>query len=258
MQVIILAGGYGSRLSEQTDQIPKPLVEIGGRPIILHIMDVYIKQGFKDFIIATGYKSELIKRYFRDLLYITEDVQLDFHQRKIEYLTQSSFKQKKVSVKIIDTGLNTQTGSRLKRLAPYLEQTFMLTYGDGVGNINLSKLNNLHQKNNSVITITSVEPTSRYGSLKFQDNRVTGFLEKPKFSNELINIGFMIIEKQFLDYIDNDLDIYIEAQPFERAIKDKCMFVNIHNGFWHPMDTLRDQRKLNELALKQVPDWLDF
>lgn len=256
MQVVILAGGHGSRLSERTDKIPKPLVEIGGYPIILHIIEIYARQGHKEFIIAGGYKVDQFKFYFSQLRDVNNDISINYSNGSLKQLNSHWLQKLGVVVKIIDTGLHTQTGSRLKRLSTYLDDTFMLTYGDGVGNVNLSELKKIHDKNSALITITGVKPKSRYGKLVSEGHKIKSFVEKPKFDGELVNAGYMMISKKFLELIDNENDVLIENEPFKRAIKKEKMYVYEHLGFWHPMDTLRDQRNLDRMTINKPVPWL--
>lgn len=256
MQTVILAGGLGTRFSEKTSLIPKPLIRVGNDPILLHIMKIYAQQGHTDFIIAGGYKVDHIKKYFIDAMHSKTDVEIDYSDNRVVALSTNWLTQCGVTIKIIDTGLHTQTGSRLLRLREHLNHQFMLTYGDGLGNVNLSNLNEVHTKNNALVTISGVRPQSRYGKLISKGDKIESFIEKPKFDDELVNAGFMLVQKEFLKLIPNDTDVMIEDQPFKSAIKTDRMHVYEHNGFWHPMDTLRDQRKLNELIAKDETPWL--
>ena len=225
MKVVILAGGLGTRLSELTKTIPKPMVKLNGKPILIHLMEHYAKQGFKDFYIATGYKKEIIKKYFK---------------KKI-----SDWK-----VNIVDTGNNTMTGGRLKRLKSFLKkETFMMTYGDGLSNINLKKLVRFHKKNKKLVTLTAVRPPARFGALKIKGNSVSYFKEKSKLDEGWINGGFFVMEPKFLDFIKKD-STFLEREPMEKVCKQKQLSAFKHYGFWHCMDTKRDKDNLEKIIKK--------
>lgn len=230
MKVIILAGGKGTRIPEYTGSIPKPMVPIGSKPILEHIIDYYIKYGFKDFIIATGYKHQVIKNYFKD-------------------------KKKNAYIKIINTGIETLTGSRLKKLENELKQTFMLTYGDGLSNINLKKLLNFHKKSKKKVTLTAVHPPARFGELKISKGVVTSFKEKPQLQKGWINGGFFVIEPEFLKSIENK-NVMLERSPLAKAVKTKNLAAYQHNGFWFCMDTLRDKKVLDNMIKTKKSPWL--
>ncbi len=226
MKVVILAGGFGTRLSEYTKMVPKPMVNVGGKPILIHIMNLYAKYGFKNFYIALGYKGNVIKNYFRE--------------NRFDW-----------NINLVDTGLKTMTGGRLKRLKKYLgKDTFLMTYGDGLSDINLKKLVKIHQKNNNKITLTAVRPPARFGALKLKGNKVTYFKEKSKLDEGWINGGFFVIEPNFINYIKND-KIYLEKQPLELASKRNELGAYRHNGFWQCMDTKRDKDKLDKILKKK-------
>lgn len=255
MQVVIFAGGLGTRLSEKTHSMPKPMVEIGNKPILEHIMDIYSIQGHTEFIIACGYKKEIIKRYFHEKLSLGSELHIDFDKEESFSLIENKYKNWKIS--LIDTGYLTQTGSRLLKLKPFLDDKFFLTYGDGLGNINLQNLVDQHNKTNAEITITTINPKSRYGSLVVKGSRVKKFIEKPEFSLEIVNAGFMFVNKSFLKYIDTDQNnIVLEAEPFQRAVKDGAMGAFHHKDFWHPMDNLRDNVELNKICDEGDLPWL--
>ena len=225
MKVVILAGGLGTRLSEYTKLIPKPMVKIGSLPIIVHIMKIYSKYGFNDFLIAAGYKSKIISNYFK----------------------KNNFKW---NVEIINTGLNTMTGGRLKRLSPFLKNdTFMLTYGDGVADINIKKLVNFHNKNRKMITLTAVRPPARFGAIKINGNKIKYFKEKSSVDEGWINGGFFVIEPEFLKLIKND-KTFLEKEPLERAAKINQLYAFRHNSFWQCMDTVRDKEILEKNIFK--------
>lgn len=225
-KVVILAGGFGTRISEHTKKIPKPMIQIHGKPIILYIMEHYAKFGFKEFYIALGYKGKIIKNFFA--------------KKKFPW-----------KINLIETGLKTMTGGRLKRLEKYLkDETFMLTYGDGLSNINLNKLYNFHKRNKKMITLTAVRPPARFGALKIKGNYVSYFKEKSKLDEGWINGGFFVIEPSFLKFISND-NTFLEREPLEKATKRKNLLAYKHNGFWQCMDTVRDKIKLEEIMKKK-------
>jgi len=234
MKVIILAGGFGTRLSEETDLIPKPLVHIGGKPILLHIMEIYSQYGFNEFVILLGYKGCMIEEYFLN----RDD---DSGNWDITFL---------------DTGIKTDTGGRIKRAAQHIDnQTFMLTYGDGLADIDLTKLLSFHKRHGGMATMTSVQLASRFGVLEIEENeRVTQFKEKPKENEAWINGGFFVCEPGILDYIDNDSTTF-EKNPLATLANERKLFTYQHHGFWKCMDTLRDKRELDELALSSSPPW---
>ena len=226
MKVIILAGGLGTRLSEFTKKVPKPMVKINNKPILIHIMNHYIKFGFKEFIIAVGYKANIIKEYFK------------------------SPPIKKCKVQIIDTGNKSMTGGRLKRLKKYLDNdTFMMTYGDGLSNVNLSKLYKFHKKNKKTITLTAVRPPARFGAIKLVGKYAKTFKEKSRLDEGWINGGYFVIEPKFLKLIKND-STYLEKEPLETAAKRKQLLAFRHKGFWQCMDTKRDKDILEKLFKK--------
>lgn len=257
MQVVIFAGGLGTRLAEKTSTVPKPMVTVGEFPILDHIMNIYSLQGHKEFIIACGYKQDVIKRYFHDKLSLGRTLTLDFDSKNL--VTEINERYQGWSIKLIDTGELTQTGSRLTKLRQHLNDEFFVTYGDGVGNVDLEKLLSQHKKHNALITLTTVNPKSRYGSVQVVNDKVVSFTEKPAFTEEVVNAGFMVMNKQFLKFIDpNSETIVLENEPFSAAVAQNAMSSYFHDGFWHPMDTLRDNMKLNDLWKNGHPPWLDF
>ncbi len=225
MKVVILAGGFGTRLSEYTNSIPKPMVKINGKPILIHIIDHYLKYGFDNFYIALGYKGNFIKKYFK--------------KKKLNF-----------KLNLIDTGLKTMTGGRLKRLKKKLgSDTFLLTYGDGISNINLKKLVKFHKKNKKLITLTAVRPPARFGAIKISGKKVITFKEKSKLDEGWINGGFFVVEPKFLNFIKGDAT-YLEREPLERASKNNQLLAFKHNGFWQCMDTKRDKDFLEQKLKK--------
>lgn len=242
MKVAILAGGFGTRLSEETDLRPKPMVEIGGKPILWHIMKIYSHYGFNEFVILLGYKSYVIKEYFANYFLHQSDVTIDIRNNKMEVHNTSSEPWK---ITLVDTGLNTLTGGRVLRARKYLEdQPFMLTYGDGVGNVNIPELIEFHKKHKPILTLTSVQPEGRFGALNMEGNHVTAFAEKPKGDGAWINGGFFVCEPTIFDYITEGDATIFERSPMEKLARDRQMCAYKHNGFWTPMDTLRDKHDL--------------
>lgn len=253
MKVVILAGGLGTRLSEETDLKPKPMVEVGEFPIIWHIMKIYSYYGFTDFIICLGYKGYVIKEYFANYFLHKSDIEIDIKNNEIEYLNSKTEPWK---IKLIDTGLNTMTGGRIKRVKKYLEnETFMMTYGDGLSNVNLNLLEQFHLKSNKMVSVTAVQPTGRFGSLSInEEDNITTFLEKPPGDNFWINGGFFVMEPDVFDFIKGDQTIW-EREPLEQISNINQLIAFKHNGFWHPMDTLRDKNYLNELWKSASAPW---
>lgn len=252
MKVVILAGGFGTRLSEETDIKPKPMVEIGGKPILWHIVKIYSSYGFNDFIICLGYKGYIIKEFFANYFLHTSDVTIDLKDNKIEV---HSVKAEPWKVTLVDTGLNTMTGGRIKRIKPFVEnQTFMLTYGDGVGNIDIKKLLEFHKSHGKYATLTAVQPSGRFGALHLEGDKVKEFEEKPKGDGAWVNGGFFVLEPQIFDYIEGDETIW-EKEPLENLAKDGQLMAYKHTGFWKPMDTLRDKRELELLWQSGNPPW---
>jgi glucose-1-phosphate cytidylyltransferase len=239
MKVIILAGGLGTRLSEYTKKVPKPMVKIAGQPIIIHIMNHYLKYGFKDFHIAVGYKSDVIKKYFSN--FKKDGVAFDY-----KVFDQNC------KVSIIETGKNTLTGGRLKRLKKYFkkDETFMLTYGDGLCDVNIKKLLKFHKKNNKIITVTAVRPPARFGEITIKKNIVKSFREKPQVAQGWINGGFFVSNYKFFSYLKNDNTI-LEKNPLEKACKNKQLTAYKFLGFWKCMDTIRDKQVLDEIIKKR-------
>jgi len=243
MKVVILAGGRGTRLSEETHSIPKPMVSIGGRPILWHIMTHYAQHGYDDFVVALGYKGYVIKEYFVNYFMHESDLRVDLGSGATELLGHPS---ENWRVTLVDTGLETMTGGRLRRLAPLLDDTFMLTYGDGVSDVNLAKLMQRHQESGALATVTSVHPPPRFGSLDVRDGMVAQFREKPVDGQDRINGGFFVVEPPVLDLITGDGSIF-EREALVRLADQGRLASYEHNGFWMPMDTLRDRDELNAL-----------
>lgn len=247
MKVVILAGGLGTRLAEETSVRPKPMVEIGDQPILWHIMKIYSAYGLKDFIICCGYRGELIKNYFVDYLTHHSDIRCDLASRSIEVLEQRA---EPWSVTLVDTGLSTLTGGRIKRIGKYLEddETFCLTYGDGVSNVNIQELVESHRASGALCTLTAVKPPGRFGALTLhaEHDRIETFHEKPEGDGSWVNGGFFVVHKRALDYIEGDGTTW-EREPLERLANDGHLSAYRHPGFWQPMDTLRDKVYLQSL-----------
>ena len=243
MKVVILAGGFGSRLAEETEIKPKPMVEIGGRPILWHIMKQYIHFGLKEFYIALGFKGEVIKRYFMDYYSLNGNLTIDFSTGKVE---MDSKECENWTVHLMETGQNTLTGGRVKRLEPWLkDQTFMVTYGDGLSDIDLQELLNFHRSHGRIATVTAVRPPARFGGLIFEEDLVTNFTEKPQAGEGWINGGFLVFEPAIFDYLEGDHSS-LEADALERLAADRQLAAFRHGRFWQCMDTLRDKRLLED------------
>jgi len=253
MKVVILAGGYGTRISEESFIKPKPMVEIGGKPILWHIMKHYSEYGFNDFIICMGYKANCIRDYFANYYLYNSDVTFDCVKNKINILNNVSEPWK---VTLVDTGLDTMTGGRVKRIQKYIgNEPFMLTYGDGVSDVNLTKLLKFHKSSNKIATITVTKFFERFGIVSLDKrNNVTYFAEKSKKDSDYINSGFMVLSPKVFKYIKNDSTIF-EKEAIQDLIKDKQLNAYVHEGFWQCMDTLRDKIKLEELWNKGKAPW---
>lgn len=252
MKVVILAGGLGTRLSEETDRIPKPMVEIGGRPILWHIMKIYNQHQLQDFVICLGYKGYRIKEFFANYLMHQSDVTIDLKNGSTE-VHQSAIEPWRVS--LIETGLHTMTGGRLRRVRPYLgDQTFCMTYGDGVGDVDITELLRFHRSHGRLATVTTVQPPGRFGVLKVSAGQVTHFGEKISSPDSLINAGFFVLEPQVLDYIDGDPSVW-EKDVMPRLAEEGQLMAFPHAGFWQPMDTLREKQLLESLWEKGEAPW---
>jgi len=253
MKVVILAGGIGSRLSEETSLKPKPMVEIGEMPILWHILKIYSYYGYNDFIICLGYKGYMIKEYFYNYFLHKSDVTIDLKNNEVSYHKSESENWK---ITLVDTGMNTMTGGRIKRIRDYVNgNSFMLTYGDGVSNIDINALYKNHKKSTSICTVTAVPPPGRFGALNIDKNgTVTSFEEKTEGKSSLINGGFFVCEDGVFDYIEDD-DTIFEKEPLENMSKDGKLNSYRHYGFWRPMDTLRDKNQLSELWNQNKAPW---
>jgi len=254
MKVLLLAGGFGTRLSEETDIRPKPMVEIGGKPILWHIMKIYSTYGFNEFVILLGYKGYYIKEYFANYFLYQSDVTIDMSNGEMEIHNNSSEPWK---ITLLDTGLNSMTGGRIKRAQKFIgDEPFMLTYGDGVGDINIKELVEFHKSHGKSMTMTSAQPDGRFGALDIDtDNKVKEFKEKPKGDGSWINAGFFVCEPKVFDYITGGDSTVFEQEPLKNLAKDGEIFTYKHKGFWMPMDTLRDKKKLNEMWNNNNASW---
>lgn len=255
MKTIILAGGFGTRLSEKTDLIPKPMIEIGGSPILMHIMHHYASFGFNEFVLALGYKAKSIKEYFyhhhidcNDLTIHMESGEISLHKRKNLPWT----------VHLVDTGLNTQTGGRLKRLQKWVgHETFMMTYGDGLSDVNIEELIAFHKSHGKLATVLSVRPPARFGELQYEGDRIKGFSEKPQTEAGWVNGGFFVLEPEVFHLLEGDQTIWEQAPLRTLAARGELVGLK-HTGFWQPMDTLRECRYLNTLWEQGNPPWLRY
>ena len=252
MKAVILAGGYGTRISEETQTKPKPLVEIGGRPILWHIMKTYSHYGINDFIICCGYKGYKIKEYFTNYFAHNSDITVDLKNNHVDVHQNPSEPWK---VTLVDTGLDTMTGGRLKKVEKYVgNETFCFTYGDGVSDVNISEVIKFHQKNKKSATVTSIQPPGRFGNLELNDNLVSKFIEKPQGDGGWINGGFFVLEHDVFDYINDDITIW-EKDSLEKLAQNNQLIAFKHNGFWQPLDTLRDKNNLEKLWISNKASW---
>ncbi|OIP95898.1 glucose-1-phosphate cytidylyltransferase [Candidatus Wirthbacteria bacterium CG2_30_54_11] len=244
MKVVILAGGLGTRIAEETEIKPKPMIEIGGKPILWHIMKIYSFYGFHEFIILLGYKGYLIKEYFANYFLHMSDVTFDLSTNQMTTHTSNT---EPWEVTLVDTGADTMTGGRIKRAKKYVgDESFLLTYGDGVSDVNISEAIKFHRSHGKLVTLTAVQPEGRFGALNIENNtRVTSFLEKPKGDSSWINGGFFVCEPAAIDYVEGDSTMW-ERQPLEQLAREGQLFTYQHSGFWQCMDTLQDKNRLNQ------------
>lgn len=258
MKVIILAGGFGTRLSEYTDKIPKPMVKIGDKPILWHIMNTYSKYGHKEFFIACGYKAEIIKEYFLNYKTLNNDFTVDLKTGDLTIYNSKHNEHNDWKVTLLNTGLNSMTGGRIKRFEKYIgTDPFMVTYGDGVCDLDINKLLEFHKKQKKLITITAVRPRARFGELDIKNNLVESFQEKPQISDGWINGGYFVCEPQVFDYIDGDSTIF-EKEPLEKLTADKELSAFKHYGFWKCMDSKRDRDTLDEMCVNNKAPWMEW
>lgn len=253
MKVVILAGGFGTRLSEYTESIPKPLVDIGGLPMLWHVMSIYAKYGFNDFVVALGYKSQLIKDYFRNYHELNSDFSVSLNTGEIHI---ESARKLPWNISLVDTGLETMTGGRLKRLKKYLGSSpFFLTYGDGLCSVSIGRLLQFHKSHGCLATVTAVRPPARFGELRIANSVVESFEEKPQMGGGWISGGFFVFEPQVIDLIDDDSTM-LEREPMRRLTETGNLRAYKHDGFWQCMDTKRDHTYLTQLAASHSTPWL--
>jgi glucose-1-phosphate cytidylyltransferase len=252
MKTVILAGGYGTRISEESAVRPKPMVEIGEKPILWHIMKIYAAHGIDEFVIAAGYRGYLIKEYFANYYLHATDITVDLQKREIKTLASSA---EPWTVTVVDTGEGTMTGGRLKRVREHVgDETFCLTYGDCVTDLDVAKEIEFHRQSGALATLAAVQPPGRFGILSVEDDRVTSFLEKPAGEGGWVNGGFFVVEPDVLDLIDGDEMVW-EREPMERLASEDRLAAYKHSGFWHPMDTLRDKAVLEDLWRSGEAPW---
>jgi glucose-1-phosphate cytidylyltransferase len=252
MKTVILAGGFGTRISEETAVRPKPMIEIGGKPILWHIMSVYAKFGYNDFVVACGYKGDVIKEYFSNYLRHNSDLFINLRDGSCKVLNSCA---PDWNIALVDTGLHTMTAGRLRRLREMVDgETFMVTYGDGLADIDIEELVQFHRRKGKLATITAVAPVARFGSLALDDEYVTRFTEKPQAGEGWINGGFFVFEPTVFDYLLGD-DTVLEGEPLERLAHEGQLTAYRHTGFWHPMDTLRDKHFLESLWANGSAPW---
>lgn len=257
MKVVILAGGFGTRISEETGVRPKPMVEIGNMPIIWHIMKIYSSFGLNDFVICLGYKGYIIKEFFASYSLKTADVTFDFRKNRTEYLQDNT---EPWRVTLLETGLDSMTGGRIKRAKPYVDnETFCLTYGDGLSDVNILKLIEFHKEQKTLATLTAVQPPGRFGAftLDAEQSKVNAFKEKPQGDGAWINGGFFVLEPGVFEYIEDDLTVW-EQKPMEKLADNGQLSAYRHNGFWHSMDTLRDKMNLENLWISGRAKWKNW
>ena len=252
MKAVILAGGFGTRISEETQLKPKPLIEIGGMPLLWHIMKTYSHFGIDDFVICCGYKGYVIKEYFANYSLHKSNITFDLENNKIQ---THSTEVEPWHVTLVDTGLNTMTGGRLKKVKKFLnDETFCFTYGDGLSNVNIKNLIDFHKNQKTVATVTGVRPPGRFGAISILNNKVTKFQEKPEGDGDWINGGFFVLEPDVFDYIENDETIW-EREPLEKLSNENQLSAYLHSDFWQPVDTLRDKNRLEDLWNSTNPPW---
>lgn len=255
MKSVLLCGGLGTRLSEETHLVPKPMVKVGEIPILQHIMGIYSKHGFNDFVLALGFKAEVIKQHFLNFYALNNDLSISLKTGEVKHIRE---KQKDWNVDLIDTGMQTLTGGRLLRLKEHLkgEKTFMMTYGDGVADIDIKKLVEFHKSHGKIATFTAVRPPSRFGVIDFEGDKVVSFKEKPQTQDGWINGGFFVLETKVFDYLNEGDQTIFERHPLEKLAEDGQLMAYKHEGFWQCMDTLRDKTYLNGLVENGQAPWL--
>lgn len=255
MKVVILAGGFGTRISEESQFRPKPMIELGGMPILVHIMKLYSHYGFKDFVICGGYKQQIIKEYFANYFLYTSDVTFDFSNQSNDLIIHKTYSEN-WKVTVVDTGLNTMTGGRVKRVKEYIGgEPFLLTYGDGVSDMPIDRLVQFHREHGKLVTISAYNAGQRFGVLDIAPNNdVLSFREKTKGDGNMINIGYMVCQPEFVDYIDDDTTV-LEKEPLERAAGERQLAAYKHEGFWQCMDTVREKNELERLWATGNAPW---
>jgi glucose-1-phosphate cytidylyltransferase len=256
MKAVILAGGLGTRISEETDIKPKPMIEVGSKPIIWHIMKIYASHGITDFIICCGYKGYVLKEYFSNYSLHQADLKIDFKENSVKILKDNA---EPWTITLVDTGINTMTGGRLKRVREYLNdnENFCFTYGDGVSDIDISKSLSFHKAHGKLATLAAVNPPGRFGALSIKDDQINSFFEKPSGDGHKVNGGFFILSPKVIDLIDGDTTTW-EKEPLENLAQMGELMGYQHNGFWQPMDTLRDKNMLNDLWSKGSAPWKNW
>ena len=253
MKAVLLAGGLGTRFAEETDLKPKPMIEIGGKPILWHIMKIYSANGINEFVVCLGYRGYVIKEYFINYFLHMSDVTIDLSKND---LTVHQAKAEPWSITLVDTGEETMIGGRIKQILPYVgaEPAFCVTYGDGVGDVNIRETIEFHKRERRLGTVTATQPPGRYGAIRFKGNAISGFQEKPVGDGAWINGGFFVLSPKVGDYIEDDTTVW-EREPMERLAAEGELSVYFHHGFWHPMDTLRDKRYLEQLWASGKAPW---
>lgn len=252
MKAVVLAGGFGTRISEETSVRPKPMIDIGGRPILWHILKIYSHHGINDFVICLGYKGYMIKEYFANYFLHMSDITIDLRNNSLDVHHKHA---EPWRITLVDTGEHTQTGGRLKRVADYIDDsTFCFTYGDGVSDVDIAASITFHREKRTLATVCAVQPPGRFGALDIDEGRITRFQEKPSGDGTWINGGFFVLEPGVLKYIEGDASIW-EREPLEQLAHDGQLSAYTHNGFWQPMDTLRDKLKLEELWAAGIAPW---
>ncbi len=255
METVLLAGGLGSRLAEETATVPKPMVEVGGRPIIARVMDIYSHFGHRDFVVAAGYKGLQLKQFFANYHLIANNISVNADTGKLRLVPSAPGNW---NVSVVDTGAHTMTSGRIRRLKDWLRpETFMVTYSDGVGNVDIDALLDFHRSHGKLATVTAVQPPARFGNLELKGDRVDAFTEKVRRQDTWINGGFFVFEPGVMDYMVDDTEP-LEQAPLSQMARDGELMAYRHDGFWHPMDTIRDRNALNELSEQAPPPWLRF
>ena len=254
MKVVILCGGFGTRIRDVSDEIPKPMIPIGPYPILVHIMKHYSYYGFKDFILCLGYKSEVIKDFFLNYKSRVNNFTLSFNNSN-EIIYHSQFHDDEWKISLIDTGIYSMTGSRISQIRDLVDNDFMLTYGDAVSDINLDDLKKFHNKHKKILTVTGVRPPGRFGELQSNDEFVCALNEKPQVSSGRVSGGFFVANTKIFEYLKNDSDLVFEESPISEIVKNKELMMFKHDGFWQPMDTSRDHRLLNDMYFKKDIKW---